>query len=259
MSESYLDDILEKSEKSKVIGEIYVITNTNTKKMYVGQTRSHRMNRGQFRPFGSEGRFKDHVSEAINNKKKKQCTYLNNSIRKHGVSAFEWKRLEFCAIKDLDEMEQKYIAEVDTTFPNGYNLTTGGKSHGKVCHNVQIDSHKPVRKRNYARSEKTKEKMSRRMKIIAKEESRDLKMRQYMTQFHDNKKIELLASLNIELGEHLIRPVTSKITGKVHDYVLRFNKRKLTLYSTTDTIEDKFNRLVNVIEKAKLLRKGNNG
>ena len=60
------------TDKTKVYGLIYQITNTENNMKYVGQTVSHRKNKDRYRPFGILGRFKDHVSEAINNTKKKQ-------------------------------------------------------------------------------------------------------------------------------------------------------------------------------------------
>ena len=60
--------ILSKEEQSKVIGEIYKITNTTNGKLYIGQTRSHRLNHNKYRPFGYLGRFKDHIHEAYSNK-----------------------------------------------------------------------------------------------------------------------------------------------------------------------------------------------
>ena len=78
----------------KVLGEIYCMTNTVTKKQYIGQTVSHRKNRIKYRPFGYIGRFNDHISEALNNTKKKQCTYLNNSIRKYGKDIFTVKLIK---------------------------------------------------------------------------------------------------------------------------------------------------------------------
>lgn len=39
------------------------------------------------------GRFYDHISEAINNTKNKQCMYLNNAIRKYGKDNFTCKLL----------------------------------------------------------------------------------------------------------------------------------------------------------------------
>ena len=60
--------ILDINEKDKVVGEIYKITNLITRKCYVGQTRSHRLNKNKYRPFGYMGRLKDHINEANTNK-----------------------------------------------------------------------------------------------------------------------------------------------------------------------------------------------
>ena len=44
--------ILDIDEKDKVIGQIYKMTNTTNGKVYIGQTRSHRLNHNKYRPFG---------------------------------------------------------------------------------------------------------------------------------------------------------------------------------------------------------------
>jgi group I intron endonuclease len=111
----------------KLTGHIYLISNTISQKKYVGQTASHRKNRGQYKPFGFEGRFRDHLSEAICNTKKKQCRYLNNAIRLYGKDVFQVTLLAECSLDELDTMEQKYIETENTLYPNGYNLTRGGK------------------------------------------------------------------------------------------------------------------------------------
>ena len=49
--------LLNLNEFDKVRGEVYRITNAVTGKSYIGQTRSHRLNRGKYRPFGYMGRF----------------------------------------------------------------------------------------------------------------------------------------------------------------------------------------------------------
>ena len=59
-----MDNLLKKEESHKIIGEIYKITNLITNKMYIGQTRSHYLNNGKYRPFGHIGRFKSHISES---------------------------------------------------------------------------------------------------------------------------------------------------------------------------------------------------
>jgi hypothetical protein len=116
----------------QITGQIYYIENTITKKGYVGQTLSHRKNKGKYKQFGFNGRFKDHISEAICNTKKKQCRYLNNAIRQYGKDAFTVKLLHECQKDDLDNKEIEYIDKLKTLYPNGYNLTKGGKGAIRV-------------------------------------------------------------------------------------------------------------------------------
>jgi hypothetical protein len=105
--------------------EIYVITCLVTNKKYVGQAVSHILNHKRYRPYGSMGRFKTHISEAFSNKKN-QCCYLNNSIRKHNKESFKVELLERCTLDDADSKETEYINKLNTLFPNGYNLKLGG-------------------------------------------------------------------------------------------------------------------------------------
>ena len=111
----------------KVRGEIYIATCSVSNKQYVGQTQTHVLNHGVYRPYGTEKRWKSHVSEAINNTKKNQCVYLNNAIRKHGAKTFTVRTLIICDLEQLDEYEIHYINEYNTLSPNGYNLLEGGR------------------------------------------------------------------------------------------------------------------------------------
>lgn len=107
-----------------VTGEIYLARNKINQKPYIGQTRSHILNHGKFRPFGSQKRWVQHVSEAVGNYKH-QSAKLNNAIRKYGGDAFEVIVLETCPIECLNDLEKLYIEEFDSV-KNGYNLTLGG-------------------------------------------------------------------------------------------------------------------------------------
>ena len=84
-----MESLLNKDEFYKVTGEIYKITNLINNKCYVGQTRSHRLNRDKYRPFGYIGRFKDHISKATHTSKKSTCKYLNNALLKYGIENFK--------------------------------------------------------------------------------------------------------------------------------------------------------------------------
>jgi group I intron endonuclease len=105
--------------------EIYKITNISNGKIYVGQAVSHILNHKRYRPYGHEGRFRCHISEAFSSKKN-QSHYLNNAIRKYGVEDFTVELLECCEIDKSDEREIHYIKELNSLFPNGYNLKNGG-------------------------------------------------------------------------------------------------------------------------------------
>jgi group I intron endonuclease len=105
--------------------EIYKIINLSNKKIYVGQAVSHILNHKRYRPYGHEGRFRCHISEAFSTKKN-QSHYLNNAIRKYGVTNFVVELIEYCEISNADERETYYIKELNSLFPNGYNLKNGG-------------------------------------------------------------------------------------------------------------------------------------
>jgi group I intron endonuclease len=168
--EQYLDKLLE--DDTNVLGEIYLIRNTQDNKCYVGQTLTHRYNRGKYRPFGYDGRFKDHISAAMCNTKT-GCAYLASAMRKYGLESFTTELVERCAKEDLDEREIHYIASYDTMFPNGYNLTPGGKATRWVrkYENDNVLNEKQRNEWRYRkRSEETKKKMSERAREIYQSE-----------------------------------------------------------------------------------------
>ena len=107
--------------------EIYKITNLSNGKIYVGQAVSHILNHKKYRPYGHQGRFRCHISEAFS-KKKNQSHYLNSAIRKYGVDDFVVELIECCEMQDSDSREIYYIKELNSLYPNGYNLKNGGGS-----------------------------------------------------------------------------------------------------------------------------------
>ena len=105
--------------------EIYKITNITTGKIYVGQAVSHILNHKKYRPYGHDGRFRCHISEAFSTKKN-QSHYLNNAIRKYGVADFVVDLIECCEVVDANDREIHCIKHYNSLFPNGYNLKNGG-------------------------------------------------------------------------------------------------------------------------------------
>jgi hypothetical protein len=126
LSKKY-DDALFKREtvnENERCCEIYKITSSESDKCYIGQAVSHILNSGKYKRWGMEKRLKCHISEAFS-KKKNQCHYLNNSIRKHGGDKFDVELLDTCSLEDADCLEEFYITKHNTMFPHGYNLKFG--------------------------------------------------------------------------------------------------------------------------------------
>jgi len=177
-----MDSILDSPDA--VQGIVYVITHASGRK-YVGQTLSHRLNRSRYRPFGAEGRFRDHISEAICNTKRKQCTYLNNAIRLYGSDTFTVAVLEICSKAELDNREVFHISEQKSLYPHGFNLTPGGRfvvSEKIEASNSELQSPR-ARGGCSFRSPETRAKMSLRSKeALASLEVRTKRMEQTQAQ-----------------------------------------------------------------------------
>lgn len=186
---------------SSVRGIIYCIEHTATSRKYVGQTRSHRLNHGRYRPFGAEGRFRDHISCALRNTKEDQCSALYNDIRLHGRDAFVYSQLEECDISSLDDREKHWIASLGTTYPAGYNLTVGGRAGSKlIAHVGGNHSRNPAGKRggSTVRSAETREKMSASMSAaLSTHEAREQRATQARNQ-HELQKAARFANVTID-------------------------------------------------------------
>lgn len=252
-----LDKILELNEKEKITGQIYKIVNLTTRKYYIGQVVSHRKNKGKYRPFGYIGRFNDHISEAINNTKRKQCTYLNNSIRRYGKETFIVKLLENCALDKLDYREKFYIDIHNSLYPNGYNLTKGGKTN-KVT-NIKNNAvlHQPKKRgRNfgYVHKEETKNKMKKYFKTMpenVKNKKKDT-MQTTMTEYYKNKRAKILSKLDIvfedDFGKY-IRPVYNNYEHI--NYVIRINRiRYSNIKNKHMSLDEKYQMLYEALEEA---------
>jgi hypothetical protein len=195
--------LLNKNESHKVIGEVYRITNIVTNKSYVGQTRSHRLNHGKYRPFGYLGRFKDHIGEA-NSNKKNQCRYLNASILKYGSDNFICELILTCNVEELDMYEIKYISESNTKFPNGYNLTNGGQGTGylkgeKIILDETVILDPPVKvKMSLKKSDYTKNLISERLKESMRDPNYRLALMTRTQNQHLSKKFEIFRNVTID-------------------------------------------------------------
>lgn len=236
-----MDRILDVSEKHLVVGHIYKMTNIITGKSYVGQTRSHRLNHNKYRPFGYMGRFKDHENECYT-KKSSGSKCLNAAILEHGLNSFNCELILECPIEEMDENEIKYISYFNTLYPNGYNLTAGGKSVKCVITEPFVAF--AERPKNTARSEETKQKMSKSLKTALNNEETKLKRMQYAHKQHELVKFEKFKYATIDASniEKYIYIRTNHV--KNYDFI------KINIGGVVTTFVSKYEPIEKVKERA---------
>jgi group I intron endonuclease len=105
------------------MGYIYLITNKETKKQYVGQTICKDV----------EKRWRQH----------RKCDgntigrYLLAAYNKYGIENFTFRIICICFDKDCNKFEEEYINKFNTLVPNGYNLRAGGMNSKQHPESIQ--------------------------------------------------------------------------------------------------------------------------
>ncbi len=102
-------------------GIVYKATNTLNGHVYVGQTvRTLHDRKLQHLSDSRKGNFRFYYA-----------------IRKHGIDSFTWEIIDTAESKEeLDLKEQKWISELGSIGPNGYNCKTGG-ANGRPSEDVK--------------------------------------------------------------------------------------------------------------------------
>lgn len=96
---------------------IYCHTNRVSGKRYVGQTVDT-----------MEGRWREHLSAA---KANRGSPALGAAIRKYGADVFDHRVLEIVSTQDeVDLAETRWIAQLSSRSPDGYNIASGGGGPG---------------------------------------------------------------------------------------------------------------------------------
>ena len=94
---------------------IYKITNLINGKIYVGQS------------IDIADRWKQHIYKAFNCNEKAYTSAIHNAFRKYGVENFKLEIIEECLAEELDSKEKFWIKELNSLYPNGYNILPGGQ------------------------------------------------------------------------------------------------------------------------------------
>jgi group I intron endonuclease len=238
-------NVLEKEEYNKVTGVIYRITNTVTNKHYIGQTRSHRLNRGKYRPFGHIGRFKDHISETYSNKKH-TCKYLNSSIAKYGKTRFVCEVILYCKLDELDRYEQHFIKEYDSKYPNGYNLTDGGQgcvpkgAKVRVSEDCVVNVSSTPETPPRIRSEETRQNISRGIKSAINGKDHLTHMMKLVQNQHLEKKFDILKDVEIDQSniEQYVSVISNSKTNTQYVQISFGRKRRVSFVGKHEPIEN---------------------
>ena len=127
------------------IGHIYKITNP-TGRVYIGKTT----------------RLKDRISYYRNNNNKQQ-KIISRSIDKYGWDQHIFEVIDEAPIKQLSELEIKYIKDLNTFHydnPNGMNLTRGGEGLNGRKPSAETIAKQVAKRTGTKRSDATKKLMS---------------------------------------------------------------------------------------------------
>lgn len=243
----YIDEIHDTPQY--VLGEVYMVRNKLDGKSYIGQTVTHRMNHGRYRPFGYKRRFNSHVSEALCNRKKHQCSCIANAIRKHGSDNFEVILLQRCLQKDLDSCEASEIALHDTIHPNGYNLAPGGRKKFSITTN----DYDKVIAPDYIPMEKTSPKSLETRERI-KEGNRKFREKnaQFMDAvFHSLKEKRNAKKMALLEDEVIEEPLSQYIRTKGHAAIVSVNGKRVSFNSQYETKEQAIERALEFLQALK--------
>lgn len=157
------------------MGIIYMLTSpSKKKKKYIGQT---------IRKFSD--RWSQHQSVAKNNSND-LCMAIHNAINKYGADNFKIEILLEVNDELLDFYEVKFINLYDTLYPNGYNLTNGGRLNHTYSPESRLKM-STTQKALYQNSEKMREQI-RINGFLAKKADKSLPMYVSTYKSRDGKK-----------------------------------------------------------------------
>ena len=144
---------------------IYKIESRLDGKIYVGQT---------------QRTLKERISEHMRGGRRR--SYIDRAIKTHGIENFIVEVIEECStVEELNEREMFWIRELNSRYPNGYNLTSGGNgrnvtdearknmSKAQIGHVVLEETRRKISLansgKNHVVSEETRKKMSARSAV----------------------------------------------------------------------------------------------
>jgi hypothetical protein len=176
---------------------------------------------------------------------------LNSALLKYGFENFNCELITTCNVDELDFYEVKYIVDLNTKYPNGYNLTNGGQSQGylkgkKIILDepeIALCSETKLPNPNLKRSEYTKNLISKRLIEYKRNISHKKEMMVVVQKQHENKRFDQFKDIifddtNIDKYIHVIRNNTLG-----YEYIrVSIGKIRTTFVGQFETIDEIKNR-----------------
>lgn len=182
---------------------VYVITNKQNGKKYVGKT---------VQPL--EVRWYGHVSSA---RRGDNGMLVCRAIKKHGVEAFDHVVLEECDEASLGDREKHWIAELKThVSQGGYNLTLGGDG-GLPGFEFSEASREKIRQRALGRKATPEAKVKMRLAKLGKKQRPEDVAKRAAANTGQKRTIDQRANISASLLGHEVKAATRakiSIAGK---------------------------------------------
>jgi predicted GIY-YIG superfamily endonuclease len=183
-------------------GIIYVATNLETGKQYVGQTNNFKR------------RIMEHLSKDNN-------IYFSNSLQKHGLDKFVFMQ-NIYPKDELNNWEQHWIERLRTTFPDGYNMNTGGNNFTASEETCKKISNRLLGNKNcvghrHTEEAKRKVSMARKGKKMSEEQKEKLRMIHVGRRASDETKRKMSVAHKGSIGGMLGKYHTEETKKKISD------------------------------------------
>ena len=164
----------------------------------------------------------------------------------YGKEAFQCELLMTCPKEELDIQEERHIKEYNSHYPDGYNLTRGGKVF-KNMETIDVERTSPTNppsKRGgcTSRSKETRAKMTERLKeVMGTPEAREKLMKQSQKQ-HSTMKLSIFKGVTVDMNniDQYIRVRNNKDGSKFIKLVIGDKKTSFTgKYETIEALKEK--------------------
>lgn len=215
------------------MGYIYKITNSITKKCYIGETKKT----------NPELRWNEHKSKI---EKGIGCPALQDAVRKYGIDNFKFDILIICFDEDRYYYEKEYIKKYNSMSPNGYNLTPGGEGggfHGKKHSESTIAKIKNSLKQLYENNPELRKISSERVKSLFKDEKYRIKISEGVLNSEKWK--------NSKKGNYKCRNQSEETKNKIKNSVKEYYKKNT---KTIDINIEKHRSIMAMVKGVKIIQ-----